>query len=377
MKKIYKISLAFLTFFCFLFTVCAFLSFNWKKAYGETTGNITEDSTELPLDSLVENGGLVKIFDKIACIGDSLSSGALEEHSAVGTIGHDEYQYSWGQYMARTLGNTVYNFSKGGMTASVYCESFAQEQGFWSDELACDAYYIALGVNDFFTYPGSIEIGSTADIAENWQDNQKTFAGYIGQIVQRLQDVNSDAVFFFITLPSDGDDAYRVGIQKEHAALMYDLAEYFDNSFVIDLGKYAPTYDEEFKSNYYVGGHLSTSGYYFTSKMIMSYTDYIIRHNTQAFRQRVRQFYIDMLLVAMDGQASAPEVPDEILAYTVITRSGKKYDYRFYDLSTRKIYFTVDGEGEFCVARDDVERVVGNLDKLIHGETITSSALGG
>jgi len=284
MKKLYKLSLTFLTFFCFVFTGCAFLSLNWQKAYGETTGNITEDSTELPLDSLVENGGLVKIFDKIACIGDSLSSGALEEHSAVGTIGHDEYQYSWGQYMARTLGNTVYNFSKGGMTASVYCESFAQEQGFWSDELACDAYYIALGVNDFFSYPNSIEMGSTADIAENWQDNQKTFAGYIGQIVQRLQEVNSDAVFFFITLPSDGDDAYRVGIQKEHAALMYDLAEYFDNSFVIDLGKYAPTYDEEFKSNYYVGGHLSTSGYYFTSKMIMSYTDYIIRHNTQAFR---------------------------------------------------------------------------------------------
>ena len=147
-----------------------------------------------------------------------------------------------------------------------------------------DYAVVALGVNDFFTYPGSIEIGSTADIAENWQDNQKTFAGYIGQIVQRLQEVNSDAVFFLITLPSDGDDAYRVGIQKEHAALMYDLAEYFDNSFVIDLGKYAPTYDEEFKSNYYVGGHLSTAGYYLTSKMIMSYTDYLIRHNTQVFR---------------------------------------------------------------------------------------------
>ena len=284
MKKIYKISLAFLTFFCFLFTVCAFLSFNLQKAYGETTGNITDDSKELPLDSLVENGGLTSIFDKIACIGDSLSSGALEEHSAVGTFWHDVYEYSWGQYMARTLGNTVYNFSKGGMTASVYCESFAQEQGFWSDELACDAYYIALGVNDFFSYPNSIEMGSTADIAENWQDNQKTFAGYMGQIVQRLKEVNPNAFFFFVTLPSDGGDVARALIRQEHAALMYELSEYFTNSFVIDLGKYAPEYDEEFKLNYYVGGHLSTSGYYLTSKIMLSYTDYIIRHNTQAFR---------------------------------------------------------------------------------------------
>ena len=127
-------------------------------------------------------------------------------------------------------------------------------------------------------------MGTTADIAEDWQDNQKTFAGYVGQIVQRLKEVNPNAFFFFITLPSDGGDVSRALIRQEHAALMYELADYFTNSFVIDLGKYAPEYDEEVKLNYYVGGHLSTSGYYLTSKMIMSYTDYIIRHNTQAFR---------------------------------------------------------------------------------------------
>lgn len=254
-----------------------------SQAFAETA-NITEDINEMPLDSLVENGGLCGIFDTIACIGDSLSSGALEEHSAVGTFWHDVYEYSWGQYMARTVGNTVYNFSKGGMTASTYCESFAESKGYWDASKACDAYYIALGINDFYTYPGSIEMGRTEDIATDWHNNEKTFAGYVGQIVQRLKEVNPNAVFFFVTFPSDGDDAGRVEIRKEHASLMYDLAEYFTNSFVIDLGKYAPIYDEEFKLNYFVGGHMSTAGYYLTSKMIMSYTDYLIRHNTQVFR---------------------------------------------------------------------------------------------
>ncbi len=89
-----------------------------------------------------------------------------------------------------------------------------------------------------------------------------------------------------------------------------------------------------------------------------------------------RQFYIDLLLIAMDNRATAPEVPSEILAYTVTTRDGRKYEYRFYDLSTRKIYFTVNGEGEFCANRDDVERTVNNLDKLLRGEKIVSVALG-
>lgn len=265
--------------FCASLGVCALP--NQAKA---ETENITENAYELPLEALVENGGLASIFNKIACIGDSLSSGALEEHTDVGVIGHDEYGYSWGQYMQRTLGNTVYNFSRGGMTAKEYCDSFAEENGYWSADLACDAYYIALGVNDLFTHYGTIAVGSTQDIKADWRENEKTFAGYIGQIVQRLQANNPNACFFFVSMPSDGNDPIRASLRKQHTELLYGLAEYFDNSFVIDLEKYAPEYDADFQEKYYVGGHLSTAGYYLTSKMILSYTDYIVRHNTQVFR---------------------------------------------------------------------------------------------
>ena len=76
---------------------------------------------ELPLDNLVEDGGFFKIFREVAVIGDSLASGEFESCNEKGIIGfHDMYEYSWGQFMARTAGCKVHNFSRAGMTAKEY-----------------------------------------------------------------------------------------------------------------------------------------------------------------------------------------------------------------------------------------------------------------
>ena len=104
---------------------------------------------EKPLDQLILNGGFCGIFRTIACIGDSLSSGEFESLDQEDKVEyHDYFEYSWGQYMARNIGATVYNFSRGGMTAIEYCENFASQMGFWNMRLAAQAYIIALGVND-------------------------------------------------------------------------------------------------------------------------------------------------------------------------------------------------------------------------------------
>lgn len=86
--------------------------------------DIFDVSDEKPLDRIIDDGGLCGIFRTIGCIGDSLSSGEFESKNETGEKGyHDYYEYSWGQYMARTVGCKVYNLSRGGMTAKVYCES--------------------------------------------------------------------------------------------------------------------------------------------------------------------------------------------------------------------------------------------------------------
>jgi hypothetical protein len=63
------------------------------------------------------------------------------------------------------------------------------------------------------------------------------------------------------------------------------LADYFDNAYVIDLNKYAPVYDEEFRRRYFLYGHMNASGYIFTANMVDAYIDYIVRHNPDDFRR--------------------------------------------------------------------------------------------
>ena len=67
-----------------------------------------------PLDQIRPDGGFCGIFRTIGCIGDSLSSGEFESLDEAGNKGyHDEYDYSWGQYLARIAGCKAYNFSRG------------------------------------------------------------------------------------------------------------------------------------------------------------------------------------------------------------------------------------------------------------------------
>ena len=96
---------------------------------------ISVKADEKPLDRIVTDGGFCTIFRNIACIGDSLASGEFESKDEEGKKGyHDFYEYSWGQYIARSSGSKVYNFSKGGMTAKEYVESFGEANGYWDKD---------------------------------------------------------------------------------------------------------------------------------------------------------------------------------------------------------------------------------------------------
>ena len=240
---------------------------------------------EKPLDRIVSDGGFTSIFRTIACIGDSLASGEFESIKADGSHGwHDMYEYSWGQYIGRMCGRTVRSLSRGGMTAKVYCESFADSNGFWNPKYASQCYIIALGVNDILNVKQ--ELGSVKDVDfSDYKNIKENFAGYYAQIIQRLKQIQPRAKFFLMTMSKDGENDSRLEEKQAHSALLYDFADKFDNTYVIDLLKYAPTYDEKFKENFYLCGHMNPMGYDLTAKMVASYIDYIIRHNPQDFKE--------------------------------------------------------------------------------------------
>ncbi len=143
----------------------------------------------------------MEYFKKNGCIGDSLLSGAFETTNKNGEPEFIDFpEYSWDKYIERTLRNEVHIFSRGGMTAKEYCESFAESKGFWSRELACQAYIIALGTNDLYWL--NHEIGDINDIdIVDYRNNKKTITGHYGMRIQRYKEIQLNAKFFLITLP--------------------------------------------------------------------------------------------------------------------------------------------------------------------------------
>ncbi len=234
---------------------------------------------EQPLERLLPDGGFCGIFRTITCVGDSLSSGEFQTRREDGTFRyHDMYEYSWGQYIARATGSTVYNMSRGGMTA----KELMQIDAYWDAAQfpPTQAYILVLGVNDILNQKQ--EVGTLADIAENWRDNADTFAGHYAGIIQRIKEFQPNARFFLMTMPKEIRRGCNAGINA-HAALLHQLAKKFQNCYVMDFCRFAPKQDEAYREKFCMYGHLNAAGYMLTAKMVMSYMDYIIRHNLRDF----------------------------------------------------------------------------------------------
>lgn len=246
------------------------------------------NENEEPFDNIAINGGFVSIFRTIGCIGDSLASGELESLEIGKTNYHDYFEYSWGQFIARDAGCKVYNFSRSGMTAKEYIENFAEGKGLFDIEKRCQAYIIALGVNDITgVLNGRFEFGTVDDInIDNYALNKPTFAGWYGAIISKYKEIQPHAKFFLMTIPNADDEEEHIELNKKHAELLYGIAEKFSNCFVLDFNKYAPFYNDEiFKKTFFTGGHMNVRGYRLTATLVESYIDYIIRNNPDSFGQ--------------------------------------------------------------------------------------------
>ena len=140
-----------------------------------------------------------------------------------------------------------------------------------------------MGVNDLIVRKEQTGELSDVDFL-NPENNQKSFAGYFVKIIQKYRQLQPNARFFLVTMPRSEDESENA-IKKSHAELMYQFAEKFPHTYVIDLYQYAPVYDEAFRKAYYLYGHMSPCGYLLTAKMIASYIDYIVRSDMDAFKQ--------------------------------------------------------------------------------------------
>lgn len=260
------------------------------------------DENEKPLDRLVTDGGLFGIFRTVACIGDSLASGDFEAVDRGCRYYIDMFDYSWGQYIARTAGCTVYNFSRGGMTANEYCGGFASSMGYWNTEKAAQAYIIALGANDFFE-KDQLPAGDISDVRDDYRQNKNTFVGKYAEIIQRYKEISPDAMFFLMTMPKEDTEETAERLRLHHD-LIHRLAARFSNCYVLDLYEYMPVQDADFKRKFYLEGHLNPMGYMLIARVVTSYVDYIIRRDPDSFRRAafINTEYSDSKLKQKKGE---------------------------------------------------------------------------
>ena len=240
-----------------------------------------------PIENLISDGGYTAIFRTIGVIGDSLASGEHEGFDGETTSYNDYYEYSWGQFMARKCGNTVINFSRGGMTAKEF-NTFGNDMQCFTHEKICQAYIIALGRNDLRFWDGYANgFGCLDDVDfENPENNKDSFVGHYVKIIQKIRSVQPKCRIFLVTMPvMAADSEETVAKIDTHAEFLRNLADTFEFTYLIDLRKYAPVHDEQFVSTYYCGGHFNAMGYLLAANQISTYIDYIIRNNPKDFTQ--------------------------------------------------------------------------------------------
>ncbi|MBQ6261978.1 MAG: SGNH/GDSL hydrolase family protein [Clostridia bacterium] len=243
------------------------------------------DPGEKPLERLAPGGGFTSIFRKIGCIGDSLSAGEFESKRDDGSTGfHDMYDYSWGSFIGRDVGCEIVNMGRDLMTAEEFVTSYADSKRFFAPENACQAYIIALGVNDLFTKGGAL--GSIDDVhPDDPGKNAANFAGYMGKLLSRLKAVSPRCRLFLVSMPHQECEGCWNPTVEAHRDLLVELTKLYSHAYVIDLCEYFPVQNDAIRELIYTGSHFNPMGYAYVARCFESYIDWFIRRDPRAFAE--------------------------------------------------------------------------------------------
>lgn len=204
------------------------------------------------------DGCEISVFDKILCIGDSLTAGVFN-HYADGeakfvTIG----KYSYPTYLQKLTGVPCENMGNGGYTSAGWYDLHAAD-----DLSGFDCAIIQMGVNDAIQYNA-------------WTD---TSATAFANIINKLQTENPGVKIFVATIipatsyTGERYDLISQGI-REFVATLND-----DNVILLDMAVYGHTAD----STAYNRGHLSAYGYWRLASDYKSYIGWYMHNNKDVF----------------------------------------------------------------------------------------------
>ena len=258
---------------------------NFKNEVNDIIDKRQENDTERPLEHIIRDGGLTRIFRTAGVVGDSLSSGCMEYKGSSGNaLGYDRYEFSWIQQMRGICGfDKAENFSVGGLTSKTFWTTQSQkvknlrEDG---ENHKCQLYFIALGVNDIADT--TMEVGTPDDITN---ESSTTFYGYYSRIKKLIQRQQPKARINLVGLPNHNKMTIWGKRFTDFKNAIADMPNHFNFVYYLNLYEYEKPYDSEFQKIYFNGFHENALGYARTAWVISSYVDWYIRHNYEEFRE--------------------------------------------------------------------------------------------
>lgn len=190
------------------------------------------------------------MFETIGIVGDSWASGSI--HTPNGFV-DTVYAMSWGQILARKMGITVTNYSKGGLTTGAWLTNTENGLSVLLADTAKNAYLLNLGINDATAIrQGTETLGTIADVnISDFTQNPDTFYGNYGRIIGNIKAHAPKAVIIMLSVARPGErnmDEHIKAIAEKYEIPYIDLED-----------------DPYFVSGYFFGsiydGHMSAYGY--------------------------------------------------------------------------------------------------------------------
>lgn len=210
------------------------------------------------------NYNYMKMFQRIAVIGDEIASGYIYDSSS--SLVQMHYGNSWLSYIAREINATRGHYSEGGLTAKEWYNTY---HGLLTSDTPYNAYFIALGTRDanYNKYPlGTIDDTTSTD----------SFVGHYKKIIELIQSYASNSVIFccsrYSYIDTGGYNSMIKAITESYTSGVYyvDIA----NKSEIRLGE---------NNEYSTTGNFTTVGHIALAKNIMRLVNEIILENQNYF----------------------------------------------------------------------------------------------
>lgn len=182
----------------------------------------------------------IGLFELYGVIGDSYASGTIMTPGATEDTTH--YELSWGQILARQMGITCVNYSRGGYNTYDFVDSsnshyntrgLGKVLSDISGGNPCGLYLLCLGINDsnntktFGDKTGGLNyLGSSSDINEDPTLNGNSFWGNYGRIIAAIQAASPASRIVMCTYKRNTTTATAEAYEAYREAIV-DIAEYF------------------------------------------------------------------------------------------------------------------------------------------------------